>query len=111
MDVRVVGKVPKVDGKSITYVEFWESYMAKNKPVLLTGVTEGWNSVKEWKLDDGTPNTAFMKEKFGSANVQASEWLSMVSSNPLLLSSYLFFSFLRWRFVIRKILQTRRGGK
>ena len=48
---------------------FREKFMAKNLPVMITGLTENWRACREWVTKDGQPDIAFMSELFGDAKV------------------------------------------
>lgn len=68
----VMGQVPRVDGKTLTYLDFWMHYMAANRPVVLTGLMDTWQSTKDWRTANGEPNLSFIKENFGVSHVQVS---------------------------------------
>jgi hypothetical protein len=68
--VKVVGQVERVDGRSLTYAEFVDRFMAPNRPVVLTGLTTSWRSREDWTLPDpgdcGRPNLGFVARNFPS---------------------------------------------
>lgn len=74
--VKVVGQVERVDGRSLTYAEFVNRFMAANRPVVLTGLTTSWRSREDWTLpgpgDCGRPNLGFFARNFPSPLVPVS---------------------------------------
>ncbi|XP_797590.2 2-oxoglutarate and iron-dependent oxygenase JMJD4 [Strongylocentrotus purpuratus] len=55
---------------SMSYDEFFRSFLLPNKPCLLgKHATEHWRSVKEWVLNDGTPNFEYIEAAFGDVTV------------------------------------------
>ncbi|KZV52165.1 jmjC domain-containing protein 4-like [Dorcoceras hygrometricum] len=73
MGVRFGGEVERVDGKRLNYAEFIKNYMARNQPVILTGLTDDWRACKEWVSADGKPNLRFLSSQFGTSKVQVAE--------------------------------------
>ena len=43
--------------------------MAKNLPVMITGLTDDWRARREWVTKDGQPDVVAMSELFGDAKV------------------------------------------
>lgn len=70
MGLKIGGKVEKVNGKELSYSDFAEKYLARNQPVIITGLTEAWRACKDWVSDDGKPNLRFFSDHFGSSRVQ-----------------------------------------
>ncbi|XP_057459751.1 arginine-specific demethylase JMJ20 isoform X2 [Actinidia eriantha] len=73
MGVQMEGQVEKVNGKDVSYSEFVERYVAKNQPVVLTGLMDGWRACKDWVLRDGRPNLRFFSTQFGNSTVQVAD--------------------------------------
>ncbi|XP_047341595.1 2-oxoglutarate and iron-dependent oxygenase JMJD4 [Impatiens glandulifera] len=71
--LNIGGRVEKVNGKNLTYAEFAERFLSKNKPVLLTGLMVDWRASKDWVLDDGRPNLPFFSSHFGDSKVQVAD--------------------------------------
>nr|GMC48275.1 jmjC domain-containing protein 4 isoform X1 [Ipomoea batatas] len=72
MGLRIGGRVEKVNGKELSYVEFAEKYMGRNQPVVLTGLMDDWRACRDWVTDGGKPNLQFFSTHFGTSKVQAS---------------------------------------
>jgi hypothetical protein len=70
MDIEIGGSIEKVNGKEISYNEFVERYLAKNQPVVLTGLMDDWKACKDWVFDSGKPNLKFFSTHFGNSKVQ-----------------------------------------
>ncbi len=85
--MKIIGKVPRVDGRELSYRRFWEQFMQANKPVLLTGLMDSWAACRDWVLLDGKPNLSFIAEHFGSSLVQV---LACFSFSPFLPLSHRF---------------------
>ncbi|KAL0341455.1 UNVERIFIED_CONTAM: 2-oxoglutarate and iron-dependent oxygenase JMJD4 [Sesamum calycinum] len=73
MGLKIGGKVEKVNGKELSYGDFVEKYLARNQPVILTGLTEDWRACKDWVSDDGKPNLRFFSTHFGGSRVQVAD--------------------------------------
>ncbi|KAL3824869.1 hypothetical protein ACJIZ3_020898 [Penstemon smallii] len=73
MGLQIGGKVEKVNGKELSYVEFAQKYLSKNQPVILTGLTNDWRACRDWVSDDGKPDLRFFSAHFGSSIVQVAE--------------------------------------
>ncbi|KAK4394792.1 2-oxoglutarate and iron-dependent oxygenase JMJD4 [Sesamum angolense] len=71
--LKIGGKVEKVNGKELSYGDFVEKYLARNQPVILTGLTEDWRACKDWVSDDGKPNLRFFSTHFGGSRVQVAD--------------------------------------
>nr|BAK03160.1 predicted protein [Hordeum vulgare subsp. vulgare] len=75
--VKVVGKVERLEGQSLTYPEFVDRFMKPNLPVLLTGLTSSWSSCEDWTLagpdDRRRPNLPFFAQNFSSPRVQVAD--------------------------------------
>lgn len=95
MGIRIGARIQKVNAKNLGYREFEENYLAKNQPVVLTGLMDDWRSCKDWVTDDGKPNLHFFSTHFGKSKVQVftsltSEALSIIRSlPPIFLSIFL----------------------
>lgn len=70
MGIQIGGQIEKVDGKEVRYDEFVERYLAKNQPVVLTGLMDEWGACKDWVTDAGQPNLKFFSTHFGKSTVQ-----------------------------------------
>ncbi|XP_019153066.1 PREDICTED: jmjC domain-containing protein 4 isoform X2 [Ipomoea nil] len=73
MGLRIRGRVEKVNGKELSYVEFAEKYMGQNQPVVLTGLMDDWRACRDWVTDGGKPNLQFFSTHFGTSKVQVAE--------------------------------------
>jgi hypothetical protein len=81
--MKIIGKVPRVDGRELSYRRFWEQFMQANKPVLLTGLMDSWAACRDWVLLDGKPDLSFIAEHFGSSLVQVPACFSFSPFLPL----------------------------
>jgi hypothetical protein len=54
--------IPKIS--AITKEAFYKEYVYKNKPVVITGLVDGWSALKIWNVD-------YFKSKYGTSKVQA----------------------------------------
>lgn len=70
MGIEIGGQIEKVNGKELCYNEFAERYLAKNQPVVLTGLMDDWRACRDWKTDNGYPNLQFFSTHFGKSKVQ-----------------------------------------
>ncbi|XP_050225834.1 arginine-specific demethylase JMJ20 isoform X2 [Mercurialis annua] len=70
MGVEIKGEIEKVNGKELSYNEFVDRYLAKNQPVVLTGLMDNWRACKDWVIDDDAPNLHFFSTHFGKSKVQ-----------------------------------------
>ncbi|XAR50213.1 hypothetical protein NMG60_11004479 [Bertholletia excelsa] len=73
MDLKIGGRIEKVNSKELSYSEFAEQYLAKNQPVVLTGLMDDWRACKDWVLHDGRPNLRFFSTHFGKSKVQVAD--------------------------------------
>uniref|UniRef100_A0A6N2KD42 JmjC domain-containing protein n=1 Tax=Salix viminalis TaxID=40686 RepID=A0A6N2KD42_SALVM len=73
MGIEIGGSIEKVNGKEISYNEFVERYLAKNQPVVLTGLMDGWRACKDWVFDNGKPNLKLFSTHFGNSKVQVAD--------------------------------------
>ncbi|XP_024441665.1 arginine-specific demethylase JMJ20 isoform X2 [Populus trichocarpa] len=73
MGIEIGGSIEKVNGKEISYNEFVERYLAKNQPVVLTGLMDDWKACKDWVFDSGKPNLKFFSTHFGNSKVQVAD--------------------------------------
>lgn len=70
MGIEIDGQVERVNGKELSYSEFAEQYMAKNRPVVLTGLMDDWRACTDWVTENGKPNLSFFFTNFGRSKVQ-----------------------------------------
>ncbi|GAY47341.1 hypothetical protein CUMW_103860 [Citrus unshiu] len=74
MGIRIGGgQIEKLNGKELSYSEFVEKYMAKNQPVVLTGLMDDWRACKDWVTENGQPNLQFFSTHFGKSKVQVAD--------------------------------------
>lgn len=73
MGLNKKGSVEKVNGNEMSYNNFVENYLSKNKPVVITGLMKDWRACKDWVHDDGTPNLQFISSNFGNSKVQVAD--------------------------------------
>ncbi|KAL6583773.1 hypothetical protein OROMI_003062 [Orobanche minor] len=73
MGLKIGGKVEKVNGKKLSYADFVEKYLARNQPVILTGLMDDWLACKHWVSYDGKPNLHFFSSHFGSSRIQVAD--------------------------------------
>ncbi|KAK6148337.1 hypothetical protein DH2020_019249 [Rehmannia glutinosa] len=73
MGLKIGGKIEKVNGKELSYNDFAEKYLAKNQPVILTGLMGDWRACKDWVSGDGKPNLRFFSTHFGGSRVQVAD--------------------------------------
>ncbi|KAH9720357.1 JmjC domain-containing protein [Citrus sinensis] len=74
MGIRIGGgQIEKLNWKELSYSEFVEKYMAKNQPVVLTGLMDDWRACKDWVTENGQPNLQFFSTHFGKSKVQVAD--------------------------------------
>ncbi|GFP90741.1 jmjc domain-containing protein 4 [Phtheirospermum japonicum] len=73
MGLKIGRKVEKVNGKELSYADFVEQYLARNQPVILTGLMDDWRACKDWVSDTGKPNLRFFSAHFGDSTVQVAD--------------------------------------
>lgn len=74
INIKIKGEIEKVNGKELSYSEFVERYMKKNKPVVLTGLMDyHWKACTDWVTPNGKPNLQFFSTHFGASKVQVSK--------------------------------------
>uniref|UniRef100_A0A7C9AKX3 Cupin-like domain-containing protein n=1 Tax=Opuntia streptacantha TaxID=393608 RepID=A0A7C9AKX3_OPUST len=71
--LKIGGKIERVNGKELSYTEFVERYLAKNQPVVVTGIMEDWRACKDWVDLNGHPNLRFFSTHFGKSKVQVAD--------------------------------------
>lgn len=71
--LKIGGKIERVNGKDLSYAEFVERYLAKNQPVVLTGIMDDWRACKDWVDINGNPNLKFFSTHFGKSEVQVAD--------------------------------------
>jgi len=70
-NIKIKGEIEKVNGKELSYSEFVDRYMDKNKPVVLTGLMDHhWRACTDWVTSNEKPNLQFFFNHFGSSKVQ-----------------------------------------
>ncbi|XP_015947196.2 arginine-specific demethylase JMJ20, partial [Arachis duranensis] len=69
------GEIEKVNWKNLSYSEFVERFMQKNKPLLLNGFSEhhNWRASVDWVTPLGHPNFQFFSTNFGDSKVQVAD--------------------------------------
>ncbi|GAA0162594.1 protein modifying enzyme [Lithospermum erythrorhizon] len=70
MGLKIGGQIEKVNGKELSYSDFGDKYLARNEPVVLTGLMEDWRACHDWVSDSGKPNLDFLSTHFGNSKVQ-----------------------------------------
>ncbi|KAK6261258.1 hypothetical protein QUC31_007074 [Theobroma cacao] len=73
MGIKIGGQIEKVNGRELSYSEFAERYLAKNQPVVLTGLMDDWGACKDWVSSNGQPNLHFFSTHFGKSKVQVAD--------------------------------------
>ncbi|BDA42235.1 2-oxoglutarate and iron-dependent oxygenase JMJD4 [Coccomyxa sp. Obi] len=63
--------IPRRHVDNLTYDAFVLEFMAPNLPVMIEGVTEGWQACEDWVTANGGINLQFMADNFGEANIWA----------------------------------------
>lgn len=73
-NIKIKGEIEKVNGKELSYSEFVDRYMDKNKPVVLTGLMDHhWRASTDWVTPNGKPNLQFFFNHFGASKVQVAD--------------------------------------
>ncbi|KAJ3679710.1 hypothetical protein LUZ60_017721 [Juncus effusus] len=75
MAITISGEIERVDAKSLTYAQFVERYMKPNTPVVLTGLTDTWQSCSDWVLNSepSRPNLFFFSSNCSDSIVQVAD--------------------------------------
>ncbi|GER38493.1 JmjC domain-containing protein [Striga asiatica] len=73
MGLKIGGQVEKVNGKQLSYADFVDKYLARNQPVVLTGLMDDWRACKDWVSGDGKPDLGFFSAHFGGSRVQVAD--------------------------------------
>ncbi|KAG2399189.1 uncharacterized protein HKW66_Vig0083290 [Vigna angularis] len=73
MGINIKGEIERVNGKELSYIEFVDRYMEKNKPVVLTGLMDHWRAHTDWVTLHSQPNFQFFSTHFGASKVQKRE--------------------------------------
>ncbi|KAL9314101.1 hypothetical protein ACSQ67_019553 [Phaseolus vulgaris] len=75
MGMNIKGEIERVNGKELSYSEFVERYMEKNKPVVLTGLMDphNWRACTDWVTLHSQPNFQFFSTHFGASKVQVAD--------------------------------------
>ncbi|QCE14524.1 F-box and leucine-rich repeat protein 10/11 [Vigna unguiculata] len=73
MGINIKGEIERVNGKELSYSEFVERYMEKNKPVVLTGLMDPWRAHTDWVTLHSQPNFQFFSTHFGASKVQVAD--------------------------------------
>ncbi|KAJ8449078.1 hypothetical protein Cgig2_004133 [Carnegiea gigantea] len=71
--LKLGGKMERVNGKELSYTEFVARYLAKNQPVVVTGIMDDWRACKDWVDLNGHPNLRFFSTHFGKSKVQIAD--------------------------------------
>jgi hypothetical protein len=93
MALEIGGEIDRVDGRSLTYEQFVDRYMKPNLPVVLTGLTDTWQSRTDWvqKHDPTKPDLSFFSSLCSSSTVQVSTpWFHSFLFVPLWSSNISF---------------------
>lgn len=72
-ELKIGEKVERVDGRKLRYGEFAKRYLKGNRPVVLTGLMEGWRACSDWVTADGRPNLLFFAHRCGRSLVQVAD--------------------------------------
>lgn len=75
------GGIDVVQAAALTYDEFEQRYLARNRPVILQGVTDHWKAARDWVLPGGEVNIHFLDEEFGAAAVSVTDCSRYGDSN------------------------------
>lgn len=70
MGIKIGGYIQKINGKELSYPDFAERYLAKNEPVVVTGLMDDWQACEDWVTHDGKPNLHFFSTHFAKSKVQ-----------------------------------------
>lgn len=70
MGIIIKGEIERVNGKELSYIEFVDRYMEKNKPVVITGLMDHWRAHSDWVTLHSQPNFQFFSTHFGASKVQ-----------------------------------------
>ncbi|GLT83812.1 hypothetical protein SLE2022_020820 [Rubroshorea leprosula] len=73
MVIKIGGSIQKINGKELSYRDFAERYLAKNEPVVLTGLMDDWQACKDWVTHDGKPNLHFFSTHFAKSKVEVAD--------------------------------------
>ncbi|KAK2663710.1 hypothetical protein Ddye_002284 [Dipteronia dyeriana] len=73
MGIKIGGQIEKVNGKEMNYSEFERIYLAKNQPVVLSGLMDDWRACNDWVTKQGQPNLHFFSTHFGISKVQVAD--------------------------------------
>ncbi|XP_022636274.1 jmjC domain-containing protein 4 isoform X2 [Vigna radiata var. radiata] len=73
MGIIIKGEIERVNGKELSYIEFVDRYMEKNKPVVITGLMDHWRAHSDWVTLHSQPNFQFFSTHFGASKVQKRE--------------------------------------
>ncbi|GAV58306.1 Cupin_8 domain-containing protein [Cephalotus follicularis] len=76
MGIKIEGEIERVNGKELSYSEFVKRYLAKNQPVVLTGLMDDWRACNDWVVTHnglGKPNLQFFSSNFGLSKVQVAD--------------------------------------
>ncbi|CAN8264569.1 unnamed protein product [Cochlearia groenlandica] len=74
MGIEIIGQIERINGKDLSfYGDFAERYLAKNKPVIISDLTDDWRARRDWVSDNGRPNLNFFATHFGQSRVQVAD--------------------------------------
>ena len=60
--------IPKISSKELSVARFYDEFMLKNRPVIITEITEGWEALN-WINAEGSLNSSKVRESFGTCQV------------------------------------------
>ncbi|KAL1491713.1 hypothetical protein ABEB36_012270 [Hypothenemus hampei] len=63
-----VSSVPILDANELSYEEFFENFMSKNRPCLIRNISNNWESTAKWVIN-GKPNVAYLREQYDHTQV------------------------------------------
>ena len=76
-DLDVGKSVPRLNASDITPLQFQQQFVARNKPVVLTGAIEHWPALKLWSAE-------YLLNKIGDVEVCCSGVISIPSPCSIL---------------------------
>ncbi|XP_066141900.1 2-oxoglutarate and iron-dependent oxygenase JMJD4 [Euwallacea fornicatus] len=56
-----------LDGKNLSYGDFFENYMFRNRPCLIKNVSNNWEATSKWVVN-GRPNIEYLNYKYKDTN-------------------------------------------
>lgn len=103
MAPKIGGEIEKVDGRSLTFDQFVDRYMKPNLPVVLTGLTDTWQSRTDWvqESDPTKPDLSFFSSLCSCSTVQVQ---FLPNSDVLMFFCYVALICLRYKLVVSDLL-------